>query len=62
MALDEGGYVTFEGNGRREALQQAFGTDEGIAIEVRWFRFADRETAARISRRVRRVRRWKGLD
>ncbi|MFT4978270.1 MAG: hypothetical protein ACI8S6_004178, partial [Myxococcota bacterium] len=58
--LGEGeGYVTFEGNGRREALSRAFGEDFGVEVEVRLFHFPDEATAATIRRRVRRVQRWK---
>lgn len=53
------GYVTFEGNGRREALERAFGEDIGIEVEVRLYRFDDPEVARTIERRVQRVRRWK---
>jgi len=55
------GYVTFEGNGRREALRRAF-PDDPIQVEVRWYRFGDEATAATIARRVDRVRRHKGVD
>jgi len=55
------GFVTFEGNGRREALMMAFGTEIGILVEVRLFRFDNPETHATIARRVRRVRRWKNV-
>jgi len=55
------GYVTFEGNGRREALRRAFGDDEGVQIEVRLFRFDDPTTRETIIRRVQRVRRWKNV-
>ena len=61
VELVGGGYVTFEGNGRREALQRAFGDDEGVQIEVRLYRFEDAHMTDTIDRRVRRVRRWKGL-
>ena len=53
------GYVTFEGNGRREALQRAFGDDEGVLVEVRRFDFDDPARAHTMQRRVDRVRRWK---
>jgi len=54
------GYVTFEGNGRREALLRAL-PDRPVQVEVRWYRFADEATARTIARRVDRVRRHKGL-
>ena len=60
--LVEGGFVTFEGNGRREALQRAFGDEEGVQVEVRAFRFDDPSVHETMDRRVRRVRRWKGLE
>jgi hypothetical protein len=59
---DDGGYVTFEGNGRREALQRAFGTDEAVHVEVRVYVFDRPERRATIDRRVRRVQRWKGVE
>lgn len=62
VALEgERGFVTFEGNGRREALARAFGDEVAIHVEVREYRFADAELRATIQRRVERVRRWKGL-
>jgi len=54
------GFVTFEGNGRREALARAF-TDNGVQVEVRLYRFGDEATARTIARRVDRVRRAKGV-
>lgn len=62
VELLDGGFVTFEGNGRREALQRAFGDDRGVQIEVRLYTFEDPEVRATIDRRVHRVRRWKGLE
>lgn len=53
-------YVTFEGNGRREALLRAF-PDRAIQVEVRCYRFDDAEHTRTIQRRLERVRRWKGL-
>ena len=53
-------YVTFEGNGRREALQMAFPTDEAVMIEVRHYVFDDDERED-MQRRVNRVRRYKGV-
>ena len=62
ISLGEGcGYVTFEGNGRRAALQQAFGTNEAVLVEVRLFSFEHQSTRETIIRRVNRVRRWKGV-
>jgi hypothetical protein len=55
------GYVTFEGNGRREALKRAFPNCE-ILVEVRVFQFFDSETQSGIQRRVERVRRWKKVS
>lgn len=62
VELTDGGFVTFEGNGRREALQRAFGADEPVLVEVRHYVFDDPGVAATIDRRVRRVRRWKGVE
>ena len=53
------GYVTFEGNGRREALKRAFGNDLPIEVEVRLFGFASPSDEADVIRRIERVRRWK---
>lgn len=53
------GFVTFEGNGRREALRRAFGHERAIDVEVRVFLFDDPAVQATIERRVQRVRRWK---
>ncbi len=55
------GYVTFEGNGRRAALMQAFGEETGVLVEVRLFTFDDPKVQETIARRVRRVRRWKNV-
>lgn len=60
VSFGERGYVTFEGNGRREAIRRALG-DEPLQVEVRLFRFPDPEIHATIVRRVERVRRWKGV-
>ena len=55
------GFVTFEGNGRREALRRAF-KKESIMVEVRIYEFADDKTQSDITRRVERVRRWKKVQ
>ncbi|MCB9743651.1 MAG: hypothetical protein H6741_33710 [Alphaproteobacteria bacterium] len=56
------GYVTFEGNGRREALKRAFaGEALSVLVECRLYRFADPKAEEDCRRRVRRVRRWKGV-
>ena len=54
------GYVTFEGNGRREALKRAF-SEKTIFVEVRLYQFSDSSVQADIERRVERVRRWKNV-
>ncbi|MCB9674621.1 MAG: hypothetical protein H6737_05850 [Alphaproteobacteria bacterium] len=61
VQLDAERYVTFEGNGRREALKRAF-PERGVQVEVRLYRFADPDTQASIVRRVERVRRWKAVE
>ena len=58
----DGSFVTFEGNGRRDALQRAFSEAQPVQIEVRVFRFDDAGTLETIRRRVERVRRWKGIQ
>jgi hypothetical protein len=57
----EGHYVTFEGNGRREALLRAF-PDTPVQVEVRCYRFTDPRRRTTIQRRLERVRRWKGIS
>lgn len=61
VEIDDDRFVTFEGNGRREALARAFGEDRPVEVEVRVYRFDDRRTERTIRRRVDRVRRHKGL-
>jgi hypothetical protein len=60
---DGGGYVTFEGNGRRESLKRAFQDNPNIDlfVEVRLFQFVDEETTVHISQQVQICRRWKGV-
>ena len=60
VSMGEGqGYVTFEGNGRREALKRAFGEDDPVMVECREYSFDNENDRETIRRRVRRVRRWK---
>jgi hypothetical protein len=59
---EDGSFVTFEGNGRRDALQRAFRDGPAVEVEVRVFCFDDPQTRATIRRRVERVRRWKGVQ
>ena len=56
-------YVTFEGNGRREALKRAFNTmpDVNVEVEVRLYKFADRATAVMVSDSVATCRRYKAV-
>lgn len=61
IALDDG-YVTFEGNGRREALARAFGEEQPVFVEVRLYAFDDPATLEKMQRRVERVRRWKRVE
>ncbi|MFT4624838.1 MAG: hypothetical protein ACI8PZ_003501 [Myxococcota bacterium] len=63
QVVDLGGdrYVTFEGNGRREALRRGLGDDEPVFVEVREYRFSDPGVRATMRRRVERVQRWKGV-
>lgn len=60
---DGGGYVTFEGNGRRESLKRALQDypNLDLLVEVRLFQFADEETTVHISQQVQICRRWKGV-
>ncbi len=64
VSLGEGeGYVTFEGNGRREALVRALGEGASeLQVEVRWFQFDDPDVQGTIARRVQRVRSWKKVE
>jgi len=58
------GYITFEGNGRRESLVRAFGGKDasiGIQVEVRLFEFKDEATRTAIAQQMERVRRWKNV-
>lgn len=61
VELTDGGFVTFEGNGRREALARAFGDTAPVHVEVRAYLFDDPTTLATIRRRVERVRTWKNV-
>jgi len=60
VQIGEDRYVTFEGNGRREALKRAF-PDRGVLVEVRLYEFDDSQTHAAIVRRIQRVRSWKAV-
>jgi len=58
------GYITFEGNGRRESLVRAFGGKDasiGIQVEVRLFVFKDEAIRTAIAQQMERVRRWKNV-
>jgi len=61
---DGGGYVTFEGNGRREALNRALEgmPDVDLLVEVRLFQFADEMTTRDISKQVQECRQMKGVS
>jgi hypothetical protein len=60
VEFELGKYVTFEGNGRREALIRAF-PDPSIEVdvEVRLYKFPDGATSAKVSELVRQCRSWK---
>merc|ERR1711964_321257 len=60
VALRNGTFVTFEGNGRREALQRAFPRSSEIMVEVRLFYF-DKDANDKVVSRVQRVRKAKGM-
>jgi len=64
MATQSGQYVTFEGNGRREALKRAFENmpEVDLFVEVRLFQFDDDETAIHMSQQVEMVRKWKDVS
>lgn len=62
VQLEDGSFVTFEGNGRREALARAFGEDQGVQVEVRQYVFDDPADERAIQRRMERVRRWKKVS
>jgi hypothetical protein len=66
VRMDDGVYVTFEGNGRREALARAFGgkdaADEtAVQIEVTLFEFDDDRVRSEIVQGLERVRELKGV-
>ena len=54
----EPSYLTFEGNGRLGAMQQVFGQNDQLLIEVELYRFRN---PAKIARRLNRLRRAHGL-
>ena len=59
------GYVTFEGNGRREAIARAMcqrPEGEEMLVECNLFQFADAVTGRTIARRVMRTRKWKKVE
>ncbi|MEC7986889.1 MAG: hypothetical protein VX278_17095 [Myxococcota bacterium] len=56
------GYVTFEGNGRREAIQRAYQDTESVFVEVRVYRFNDVKKQRDIVRQIERVRKWKKVQ
>ena len=64
MATQSGQHVTFEGNGRREALKRAFENmpEVDLFVEVRLFQFDDDETAIHMSQQVEMVRKWKDVS
>lgn len=49
-----GGFISFEGNGRVEALKRVFDKDKDITLEVEIYNLRDRH---KVLRRVNRVRR-----
>lgn len=59
VEIRTGDFVSFEGNGRLEALRRVFRDEADVTVEVEQyiFRPSDRTT---IARRVNRVRRWNG--
>ena len=53
-------YLTFEGNGRRDALKRAFSdTGEIVMVEVREFIFPNDEVRAQVAQMVAETRKWK---
>lgn len=55
---DDSSYLAYEGNGRLAALQQVFGRDGAVEIEVELYHFRN---PRKIVRRLNRVRRLNGL-
>jgi hypothetical protein len=53
-------YVSFEGNGRLEALRRVFGQETDVTVEVEQYVFRPSDRT-KIARRVNRVRRWNGV-
>ncbi len=60
VQLEDGRYVTFEGNGRAAALVQAF-PDEDILVEVRHYLFDEEDERRRIWRHIARTRKANGI-
>ena len=59
VQMNDGVYVTFEGNGRREALARAFGgkdAEKGVLIEVTLFEFDDDEARKECVQGIEKVR------
>ncbi len=57
-------YVTFEGNGRREAFKRAFDSmpEIEVLVEVRLYQFEDAETLQYIRQQVELCREWKKVS
>ena len=57
VAEDVESYITFEGNGRLAALQEVFGVEDSIRIEVEEYCFKNPQKIVRRLRRVQRLNR-----
>jgi hypothetical protein len=60
VALDDGCFMSYEGNGRLGALQHVFGDKPDMKVEVELYHFHSKDRE-KILRRLDRVRRWNGL-
>ncbi|HSH03525.1 MAG TPA: hypothetical protein VLL52_13470 [Anaerolineae bacterium] len=58
VADSEGGYISYEGNGRLGAMRQVFTPEDGIKVEVEEYYFRNPK---KIVRRLNRVRRANGI-
>lgn len=58
VRVEDGCYVTFEGNGRLAAMKQVFAPEDEMKVEIEVYHFPD---SRKIIRRVERVRRLHGM-
>jgi hypothetical protein len=61
VEMEDGTFVSYEGNGRLGAIQEVFQAERDIRIEVELYRFSEMDQA-KIRRRINRVRKWNGVS